>query len=104
MLNLLFGIKIGGQFNARCKNTVFKYPNGTSKLHPTEKNHALLAELILDNSNLGQIVFDPCMGSGAHGIVALENGRNFIGIELDDKYFEIAKERIKEVESKVINQ
>ena len=85
----------GGQFNARCKNTVFKYPNGTSKLHPTEKNHALLTELILDNSNLGQVVFDPCMGSGAHGIVALENGRNFIGIELDDKYFEIAKERIE---------
>lgn len=37
------------------------------------------------------------MGSGAHGIVALENGRNFIGIELDDKYFDIAKERIEEV-------
>ena len=85
----------GGQFNAKCKNTVLKYPNGTSKLHPTEKNHALLAELILDNSNLGQVVFDPCMGSGAHGIVALKNGRNFIGIELDNKYFEIAKERIE---------
>ena len=91
----------GGQFNARCKNTVFKYPNGTSKLHPTEKNHALLTELILDNSNLGQIVFDPCMGSGAHGIVALENGRNFIGIELDDKYFSIAKERIAGVAHEV---
>ena len=59
-------------FNAHCKNTVFKYPNGRSKLHPTEKNHELLRELIKDNTNEGDIVFDPCMGSGAHGIVALE--------------------------------
>ena len=83
-------------FNAHCKNTVFKYPNGRSKLHPTEKNHALLKELILDNSNAGDIVFDPCMGSGSHGLVAVENNRRFIGIELDDEYFNIAKKRIEE--------
>lgn len=81
-------------FNAHCKNTVFQYPNGRSKLHPTEKNHGLLKELILDNTNPGDVVFDPCMGSGAHGVVGLENGRNFIGIELDEHYFNIAKERI----------
>ena len=85
-------------FNAHCKNTVFKYPNGRSKLHPTEKNHELLKDLILDNTNEGDWVFDPCMGSGSHGRVALENGRKFAGIELDDKYFEIAKERIEGVE------
>ena len=84
-------------FNAHCKNTVFKYPNGRSKLHPTEKNHALLKELILDNSNAGDIVFDPCMGSGSHGLVAVQNGRNFIGIELDEGYFQIAKERIEKI-------
>lgn len=82
-------------FNAHCKNTVFQYPNGRSKLHPTEKNHGLLKELILDNTNPGDTVFDPCMGSGAHGVVALENSRNFIGIELDEEYFKIAEERIK---------
>lgn len=84
-------------FNAHCKNTVFRRPNGRSKLHPTEKNHELLKELILDNTNEGDIVFDPCMGSGSHGKVAIENGRRFIGIELDEGYFEIAKERIEEV-------
>lgn len=84
-------------FNAHCKNTVFRYPNGRSKLHPTEKNHGLLKELILDNTNPGDMVFDPCMGSGAHGIVALENGRNFIGIELDEHYFNITKERINAI-------
>ena len=85
-------------FNAHCKNTVFKYPNGRSKLHPTEKNHELLKDLILDNTNEDDWVFDPCMGSGSHGRVALENDRKFAGIELDDKYFEIAEENIEGVE------
>lgn len=77
-------------FNAHCKNPVFKYPNGKSKLHPTEKNHLLLQDLILDNTNEGDIVFDPCMGSGSHGVVAVENGRKFIGYELNPQYFDIA--------------
>lgn len=81
-------------FNAHCKNTVFKYPNGSSKLHPTEKNHGLLKELILDNTNENDIVFDCCMGSGSHLVVALENNRRALGIELDENYFNIAKERI----------
>lgn len=85
-------------FNAHCKNTVFRYPNGRSKLHPTEKNHELLKELIIDNTNEGDIVFDPCMGSGAHGMVAIENNRNFIGIELDPTYFQIAKDRIEQTQ------
>ena len=87
-------------FNAHCKNTVFRHPNGRSKLHPTEKNHELLKELILDNTNEGDIVFDPCMGSGAHGKVAIENGRRFIGIELDENYFNIAQNRIEEAANK----
>ena len=81
-------------FNAHCKNTVFDYPNGKSRLHPTEKNHDLLKELILDNSNEGDIIFDPCCGSGSHCLVAAQNKRKFIGIEIDDTYFEIAKKRI----------
>ena len=77
-------------FNAHCKNPVFKYPNGKSKLHPTEKNHLLLQDLILDNTNENDIVFDPCMGSGSHGVVAVENSRKFIGYELNPHYFDIA--------------
>lgn len=83
-------------FNAHCKNTVFKYPNGSSKLHPTEKNHELLRELIKDNTNVGDIVFDPCMGSGSHLLVAIEEQRNAIGIELDKNYFQIAQNRLKQ--------
>lgn len=86
--------KRGAVFNAKCKNTVFKYPCGTSKFHPTEKNHDLLKELILDNSNENQMVFDPCMGSGTTGVAALKNNRNFIGIELDKSYYDVAVKRI----------
>lgn len=86
-------------FNAHCKNTVFRHPNGRSKIHPSEKNHSLLKELILDNTNENDIVFDPCMGSGSTGVVALNTMRRFFGIELDPEYFEISKTRIeKEVE------
>ena len=86
--------KRGGVFNARCKNTVFKHPCGRSKLHPTEKNHKLLEELILDNTNEGDTVLDPCCGSGSHLYVANKLKRNGIGFELNGKYFEIAKERL----------
>ena len=81
-------------FNAHCKNTVFHYPNGRSKLHPTEKNHALLEDLIKDNTNEGQTVFDPCCGSGSHCLVAKNLGRKYIGVELDEQYFDVAKGRL----------
>ena len=92
--NAIWFKKRGGTFNAHCKNTVFKYPIGRSKLHPTEKNHLLLQELILDNSNENDLILDPCMGSGSTGVVALQNNRNFLGIELNQNYFEIAKNRL----------
>lgn len=82
-------------FNAHCKNTVFKYPNGSSKLHPTAKNLELFKELILDNTNEGDLVLDTCMGSGTTGVACKELNRNFIGIELDEKYFNVAKNRIE---------
>ena len=85
-------------FNAHCKNTVFKYPNGRSKLHPTEKNHDLLKELILDNSNENDIVFDPCLGSGTTAICSVELNRYYIGFELDPQYYDIACKRLDEVE------
>lgn len=74
---------------------VVEYPCGRSKLHPTEKNHDLIKELILDNSNEGDIVFDPCAGSGSHLLVARENNRKWLGMELTDTYFKIANERMK---------
>jgi DNA modification methylase len=83
--------KRGATFNARCKNTVFEYPCGRSKLHPTEKNHKLLQDLILD----------PCSGSGSHCLVAMENGRKYVGCELNKEYFNIARERIEHAENEI---
>ena len=93
--NAVWFKKKGGTFNAKCKNTVFKYPCGRSKLHPTEKNHDLLKELILDNSNENDIVFDPCCGSGSHCLVAKELNRRFVGVELNNTYYNIAQKRIE---------
>jgi len=81
-------------FNAHCKNSVFKYPNGRSKLHPTEKNHKLIEELILDNTNENDMVFDPCAGSGTHLLVAKQLNRNYLGTELSKEYFTIAQDRL----------
>ena len=92
--NAVWFKKKGGTFNAHCKNPVFKYACGRSKLHPTEKNHDLLKELILDNSNEGDIVFDPCSGSGSHLLVAKQNNRQWLGVELNREYFNVASERV----------
>lgn len=88
--------KRGGTFNAHCKNTVFEYPLGRGKLHPTEKNHKLLEELILDNSAEEDLVFDPCAGSGAHLLVAKNLGRNYLGFELNEEYYDIIQGRLHE--------
>lgn len=96
--NAVWFKKRGATFNAHCKNTVFKYPNGRSKIHPTEKNHDLIKELILDNSNEGDIVFDPCCGSAAHCLCAEQLNRKYIGVELDKQYFDVAVERMKNKE------
>jgi len=66
-----------------------------SGLHPTQKPVELMEYLIKTYTNEGETVLDFTMGSGTTGVAAKNLNRNFIGIELDDKYFEIAKERIK---------
>lgn len=90
-----FKKRAGGVFNARCKNTVFKYPCGRSKLHPTEKNHELLKELIRDNSNAGDVVFDPCAGSGSTLLCAKELNRDYIGCEIEQTWFDLCKSRLE---------
>lgn len=82
-------------FNAFYKNTVFKYPNGKKDIHPTQKNIDLFKELIIDNTNENDIVFDCCCGSFTTGIACKELNRNCIGIEIDKTFFEKAKTRLK---------
>lgn len=64
--------------------------------HPTQKPVALLEYLIRTYTNEGETVLDNCMGSGSTGVACVNTGRNFIGIELDKVYFDIAKNRIED--------
>ncbi len=70
------------------------FPNDTKTSHPTQKPVALLEYLIKTYTNENDLVLDNCMGSGSTGVACLETKRDFIGIELDISYFNIAKERI----------
>ena len=65
-------------------------------LHPTEKPEILLERIIKIGSNENDLILDPFMGSGTTGIVAKKLKRNFIGIEIDEEYFNIAKNRIED--------
>lgn len=63
--------------------------------HPTQKPLALIERIMRIGSNEGMTVLDNCMGSGTTGVACKNLNRNFIGIELDDNYFNIAKDRIE---------
>ncbi len=73
---------------------VFSTDTQNSSLHPTQKPVALIEYLIKTYTNEGEIVLDSCMGSGTCGVACRNLNRRFIGIEMDEKYFAIAKERI----------
>tara|TARA_R110001632_G_C11236606_1_gene407247 strand:- start:104 stop:796 length:693 start_codon:yes stop_codon:yes gene_type:complete len=77
---------------------VMEYPKiHSSKLqHPTEKNTDMLELFIKNNSDNRALILDPFMGSGSTGVAAKNINRKFIGIEMDEGYFNIAKKRINE--------
>jgi len=75
---------------------------GERGLHPTQKPVALMEYLIKTYTNEGETVLDFTAGSGTTGVACVNTNRNFIGIEKDPQYFEIAKERIAEAEGRKI--
>ena len=76
---------------------VITFSNGNNHtVHPTQKPVDLLQYLIKTYTNEGMTVLDNCMGSGSTGVAAKQLNRNFIGMELDKEYFEVAKQRINE--------
>jgi len=89
------------------KNSGTRYPRSVQRFntdkakgsfHPTQKPVALLEYLIHTYTNENEIVLDNCMGSGSTGVACLNTNRRFIGIEKDEKYFNIAKERIRNID------
>lgn len=67
---------------------------GWKRSHPTEKPLALMEWCV--SFIKGEVILDPFMGSGTTGVACIKTGRKFIGIELDQGYFEIAKKRIQD--------
>lgn len=96
------------EFEGRLENKLpeLRVPSSWQKfncevgLHPTQKPVALCEYLIKTYTNEGEWVLDNTMGSGTTGVACVNTNRNFIGIEQDEKYFNIAKQRIQEAEGK----
>jgi len=82
------------------KSNILKYKKDYDGLHPTQKPVLLLEDLIKTFSNKNDLVVDLTMGSGSTGVACKNTKRNFIGIEKDEKYFDIAVNRIKIIEPK----
>lgn len=74
---------------------VLEIPSEGKTQHPTQKPVALMEYLIRTYTNKGETVLDNCMGSGTTGVACINTNRNFIGIEMDENYFSIAKNRIE---------
>ena len=87
----IFNLWEGGKY----KSNILRYKKDYDGYHPTQKPVALLEDLIKTFSNEGDTVVDLTMGSGSTGVACKNTGRNFIGIELDNEYFGIAKERLE---------
>ena len=73
----------------------FEKTHPSISLHPTQKNVDLLEYLIKTYTNKGETVLDNCMGSGSTIIACINTNRKYIGFELDDNYFNLAKTRIE---------
>lgn len=90
--------KYGQRFNVWDMNTEL---SSKTRLHPAPFPEHLVNDHILSWSNEGDVVFDPFMGSGTTGAIAVKNNRKFIGIELDNTYFDIAGRRINQAVEQV---
>ena len=94
--NCIFAKRRRTKFNQSCKSSVWDFPVGRGKIHPTEKPLNLFKYLIESSSCEGDTVFDPCIGSGTTVVAAKDLGRNYIGFELEEEYFDLANKRIEE--------
>lgn len=83
----------------RYPKDIIQFSNSSERSdHPTQKPVALLEYLIKTYTNPGELVLDNCMGSGSTGVACVKTGREFIGMELDEKYYNRAVERINEAQ------
>ena len=79
-------------------SNVLEFRRTKNEYHPTQKPVDMLEYMIEKFSDVDSLILDPFMGSGSTGVACVNTNRNFIGIERDDKYFEIAEKRIKDAQ------
>ena len=95
-----YKIKYESTFNLwegkKYKSNILKYKKDYGGFHPTQKPILLLEDLIKTFSNENDLVVDLTMGSGSTGVACKNTNRDFIGIEMNDEYFKIAKQRIND--------
>jgi site-specific DNA-methyltransferase (adenine-specific) len=103
---ILFSTKGKILLNGKRDHNIVKFNRTQNKFHPTQKPVDLLEYLINKTTKENQTILDPFMGSGSTGVACVNTNREFIGIELDEKYYQIAKSRIdksiKDKSSKLI--
>lgn len=92
---LLFRKGKARSINDMGSSTYIPINNIKNKKHPTEKPVELMEHFITNSSNENDVILDPFMGAGSTGLACINTNRNFIGIELDKEYFDIAKDRIE---------
>ena len=90
----VFARKPKATFNEHCQKGLWRQSVGRSKVHPTEKPIGLMERLIKASTNEGEIVLDNTFGSCSTGVACVNLGRKFIGIEMDENYYNIGKERV----------
>jgi len=80
------------------ENGLFKYPivSPKERIHPTQKPVQLMEDLVRIHSNENDVILDPFLGSGSTGVACVNTNRNFIGMEVNEEYFNKAKNRIEQ--------
>ena len=96
----VYGKHPRGTFNRHCRAPVWRGPIERNALHPTQKPLWLMVEQAEASSNAGDIILDPFAGSGTTCAAAKKLGRRYIGIEIDEGYCDIAKDRLLQLDGK----
>jgi site-specific DNA-methyltransferase (adenine-specific) len=87
--------------NQKTHHSVWNYEIAPRLNHITPKPVELIENIIKHSTNENYTILDPFMGSGTTGVACVQTGRNFIGIEIEPKYFEIAERRIKDAQQQM---
>jgi site-specific DNA-methyltransferase (adenine-specific) len=91
-------------FNSKYDMGIYRFPlcHGNERLeHPTQKPLGLIKELLLKHSNSGDLILDPFSGTSTLAVASIESGRNWICIERDQKYYEISKYRVENIQQNI---